>query len=172
MVRFNRHALATATLSEILAQQLHVAEPDGAFVAGLFHDVGQLVLISLSNNGYGQLLRQLPYEGEELDKLERELFGFTHGEISALATGFWKLPPSVQTAVRLHETPPPEVAPPEEVDFSLADVVHTADRSVTALGFSTVDVTRAGDAAESLSQLGLDDAKVRAEFQNQFDSLS
>ena len=79
---------------------------------------------------------------------------------------------SVQTAVLLHETPPPEVAPPEEVDFSLADVVHTADRSVTALGFSTVDVTRAGDAAESLSQLGLDDAKVRAEFQNQFDSLS
>ncbi len=45
MLRFNRHALATATLSNILAQQLLVPEPDAAFVAGLFHDVGQLVLI-------------------------------------------------------------------------------------------------------------------------------
>src|ERR1700688_441518 len=44
MARFNMHSAATATLSDLLAQQLPVTYPEGAFVAGLLHDVGRLLL--------------------------------------------------------------------------------------------------------------------------------
>lgn len=170
MLRFNRHALATAALSDILAQQLHIPEPDGAFVAGLFHDLGHLVLISLFPQTYEQLLRSVPLEGEELEDLERESFGFTHGAISAVATGFWKLPNSVQTAVRLHESCLSKVTP--QKGMALTDVVHSADRCVTALGFSTIEVPCPEDAAkQALFQLGVDDAKVCAEFLRQFNSF-
>ena len=42
----------------------------------------------------------------------------------------------------------------------MAHVVHAADRSVAALGFSTIDVARNEAAQLNLSQLGLDDTKV------------
>ena len=150
---------------------LLVPEPDAAFVAGLFHDVGQLVLISFFGETYEQLLRTIPLEAEELDVLERESFGHTHGEISAIATGFWKLPLSVQTAVRLHERPLPSVQP--RTGVTLAEAVHIADKSVTALGFSTIEVSVREDAVQpDLSQLGLDDTKVSTEFLRQFNSLA
>jgi len=171
MLRFNRHALATATLSGILAQHLPIPEPDGAFVAGLFHDVGQLVLIGLFGETYEELRRAVQLEGEELDELERESFGHTHGEISSIATGFWKLPRSVQAAVRLHERPLPSVQP--RTGLTLAEVVHIADKSVTALGFSTIEVSVPEDGAQpDLSPLGLDNTKVCNEFLRQFNSLA
>src|SRR5579859_5118631 len=42
MLRFNEHALATATAAELLAERLDL---DGghAFIAALFHDIGQLL---------------------------------------------------------------------------------------------------------------------------------
>ena len=40
-----QHDLAsTAILSDLLAQRLEVAYPEGAFAAGLLHDVGRLIL--------------------------------------------------------------------------------------------------------------------------------
>ena len=172
MLRFNRHALATATLSDILARQLPIAEPSVAFVAGLFHDLGQLVLVSFFAGAYEQFLYTVSLEAKDQEDLERETFGFTHGEISAIATGFWKLPLTVQTAVRLHERSPLRNVEHEEVKVSMSDVVHAADRSVAALGFSTIDVARNEAAQLNLSQLGLDDTKVQIEFLRQFNSLT
>lgn len=51
--------------------------------------------------------------------------------------------------------------PQKERKVALAHVVHAADRTVMALGFSTIDIANTQDTAHAdLSQLGLDDTKV------------
>jgi hypothetical protein len=44
MARFDMHSAAVAILSDMLAQKLPVAYPEGAFVAGLLHDLGRLLI--------------------------------------------------------------------------------------------------------------------------------
>lgn len=39
------HSAAVAILSDLLAQHLPVTYPEGAFVAGLFHDLGRLLIV-------------------------------------------------------------------------------------------------------------------------------
>ncbi len=41
---FNLHSIATAILSDQLAVRVGVCYPEGAFVAGLFHDLGKLMI--------------------------------------------------------------------------------------------------------------------------------
>ncbi len=45
IARFNQHAAAVAMLSDFLAQHAQVDYPEGAFLGGLLHDVGQLILV-------------------------------------------------------------------------------------------------------------------------------
>ena len=44
MARFNMHSSAVAILSDLLSQRLTVDYAEGAFVAGLLHDVGRLLM--------------------------------------------------------------------------------------------------------------------------------
>jgi len=44
MKRFDMHSAAVAILSDLLAQHAPVSYPEGAFVAGLFHDLGRLLI--------------------------------------------------------------------------------------------------------------------------------
>ncbi len=170
MLRFNRHALATAMLSDILAQRIAVRQSEGAFVAGLFHDVGQLVLVSLFPKAYSHILETVP--PEEVEDLERQSFGLTHGEVSGLATALWKLPLAVQNAVRSHENPPAIVDPNAKSDIPLEYIVHIADGFVSTLGISTIAAPVEGSNVQhALSQFDIDDAKLCEEFLPQFNSL-
>jgi putative nucleotidyltransferase with HDIG domain len=117
MLRFNKHSLATAILSDLLARRFRVRQADAAFVAGLFHDVGQLVLASVFPDDYVRLSEQM-LEGEDLEEQEYALFGFSHADLSAEATAQWNLPGVVQTAVRFHERTMNEERSEEDVELS------------------------------------------------------
>src|SRR5579859_1669180 len=143
MLRFNQHALATAIASDLLAERLNL-DAAAAFTAGLFHDVGQLLLTTSFPSEYSFLLSDPPLDGEELDAVERRVFGGGHGDFSADAIAYWNLPADIGTAVRFHETPSRDETP----GFHLSAVVHAADRLVSALGLSVVDCPSRENAAE------------------------
>jgi HD-like signal output (HDOD) protein len=42
--RFNKHGLAVAMLADTLSQEAPLIYPEGAFVAGLLHDLGKLMI--------------------------------------------------------------------------------------------------------------------------------
>ncbi|MDQ2949725.1 MAG: HDOD domain-containing protein [Acidobacteriota bacterium] len=102
MARFNLHSIATAILADLLSQEVPVDYPEGAFVAGLLHDLG-LLLIAVA----------LPeqYRALEQGECEEQVLGFTHGELSAEALGIWNLPEPIQNAVRYHHSPEPGPLP-------------------------------------------------------------
>ena len=164
ILRFNRHALATAVLCDLLAQRLHPKGAEAAFVAGLFHDVGQLVLVSLYPDDYMPLLQELA-DGEELEQKERERLPFTHAEMSAEATEHWNLPEVVQNAVRFHERPPLAEGTRSHREFTLAEILHAADQCVTAYGMCVFDAPSKDNAVEeALAPLWLKESEVAEQF--------
>jgi HD-like signal output (HDOD) protein len=132
MAKFNLHSVATAMLSDMLSQEVPVEYAEGAFAAGLFHDLGRLLMAIALPNEYTQVTKLHAAAGGSRCECESAIFGFTHAELSADALEQWNLPEEIRVAVRYHDTP--ELAPSAPGGLSLSQVIHAANDYVSAIG--------------------------------------
>ena len=146
MGRFNMHSAATAILSDLLATELNVEYAEGAFIAGLLHDVGRLLIALGLGEEYERIIRLqqsggLQQCGLPLIECEMDILGFAHPELSTTALEFWNLPLPVQVAARDHhqvfENPGP--AGGKAKPLSLARIIACADQYVHCAGISVLN---------------------------------
>jgi HD-like signal output (HDOD) protein len=78
---------------------------DQCFLAGLLHDVGQLILAAGMPEKYGQVLEIARSRNESVWFAEKEEFGATHAELGGYLLGLWALPNPVVEAVAFHHQP-------------------------------------------------------------------
>jgi HD-like signal output (HDOD) protein len=99
-----RHSLAVGNLARRMVTKRERAED--AFVAGLLHDVGRLVLASRSPREYARAVREAGAEGgRKLCAAEHAIFGATHAEVGGYLLGIWGLPLEIVDAVLCHHDP-------------------------------------------------------------------
>ena len=123
------HALAAAMAAQGCAKALGV-ERDSAFICGLLHDIGKVVLDALYPERYRQAIGQAVPEDVFRCQAELDVFGMDHAEIGGLFTEHWNLPPAVVDAIRLHHrTERNEDSP------ALADLVALSDFAAFETGF-------------------------------------
>jgi HD-like signal output (HDOD) protein len=155
--RFNEHSIATAMLADLFSQHARVSYPEGAFVAGLFHDIGRLLIAAGMPDEYVEILR-LNGSGVALDDCERRVVGATHADLSCLALQAWNLPEPIPTAVLYHERPDadPEAANPGLIPLSL--VVNLASQYADQNGIRIDQEFCPADLAPGapLTRLGID----------------
>lgn len=173
MARFNMHSAAVAVLSDLLAQRLPVQYPEGAFVAGLLHDAGRLLIATALPDESRQVQEVYERGGRTFLECEQEILGFTHPELSAEALKFWKLPEPIQVAVRDHHAP---VAPGPGGEIPLSCVVSAANLYVNSLGL-TILVSNGADGADAsaVESLGLSAEKLQtllAEFRTENQAMA
>ena len=116
------HSLAVALAARTIAQECRYGAAEEAFVGGLLHDIGKVVLDSNAPEEYSQVM-ELVYNGEQsFIDAETDVFGFDHSEIGAMVVNRWNLTPELQEAVRLHHQPMSA-----EVDPTLCAVISLAN---------------------------------------------
>ncbi len=172
MARFNMHSAACAILSDLLAQRLTIEYAEGAFVAGLLHDVGRLLIALGLTEEYGRILHLHESEGKPLLVCEREVIGVTHPEISAEALAFWNLPEPIQQAAKYHHDPGAE---PHAKGITLSRVLDAANQYVNSMGVSILKSCRDNADASVVETLGLPADQletVLADFKLEFDAMS
>jgi HD-like signal output (HDOD) protein len=136
---FNMHSVATAILTDHLAQHVSVNYPEGAFIAGLFHDIGRLLIASGLLEEHHEIQRQFEAGNRTLSECEISVIGISHAGIAALALAEWNLPSPIQSAVEFHNDPASNPRLDEEKasgGFHLAEIVCAADEVVNRLGNS------------------------------------
>lgn len=106
---FDRHAywrrsFRVAAYAKALAKCLR-HDQDMAFTAGMFHDIGLLVLDTCMQAQFAGVLEQQNRSGENLLTLERAVLGFDHAQIGAEVAKRWNFPPSIEHAIRYCHTP-------------------------------------------------------------------
>lgn len=174
MAGFNRHAVSVAILSDLLAQELPVNDCSGAFVAGLFHAMGLLLIAVGLPTEYRRILMLCGQEPGRALEHELAVLGTTHAELSAEALVAWNLPRPIREAVRYHIQPELEPAAGVARRVTLSRILHSADAYVRAkgAGFSILEDNTIGPAA-SLESLGLGDALpvVLSEFDNELANI-
>ncbi len=102
-----RHSMAVGHLAKHLTRMVtdDPAMADEAFTAGLFHDIGKLVLATNLAEPYSGALALANKRKIPLWEVEAEVFGATHAETGAYLLGLWGLPVSVLEASALHHCP-------------------------------------------------------------------
>ncbi len=168
--RFSLHSVATGILADMVAQQLNVPYPEGAFIAGLLHDLGKLLIAIALPTEYGAIRGLAESGARSFLECETEVIGVTHADLSGMALGRWNLPAPIQRAVTFHHAP--ELA--AHGQLHLSHVVQAADQLANELGHSTVpmpvQVPLSGEILEGLG-IGARVPVLLEHFQNEFGAL-
>ena len=128
--QFNTHSVAVAVLSDLVALETPVPYPEGAFTAGLLHDVGKLLIAVATPETFESLFDIYATCGDAANDAELEIVGVTHAEISGAIARKWNLPTPIQEAVAHHHSP--GQAAPNQIH--LAHIVQAADYYTNSLG--------------------------------------
>jgi len=95
------HFLGTAIAARMIAEEAGFNKPEEAFVAGLLHDLGHLLLIKAMPEVQIGLLSEHAYD-PDLTKKERDLYGLDHAELGEMIARKWNLPEAFQSAIGNH----------------------------------------------------------------------
>jgi HD-like signal output (HDOD) protein/CheY-like chemotaxis protein len=103
-----RHSTNVAQIARdlVLFETKDRALASEAFVAGLVHDLGKVVLATNFDDLYGRVHSLARKQPVPLWDIEKEMFGANHGEIGGCLVGMWNLPSSIVDATALHHEPP------------------------------------------------------------------
>jgi putative nucleotidyltransferase with HDIG domain len=107
LAAFQRHSLTVGGLARRIAEMEGADREsvDFAFIAGLLHDLGKLVLAANLPQEYQRALARAESEGMGLPEAEREVLGANHAKVGAYLLGLWGLPGPVVEAVAFHHNP-------------------------------------------------------------------
>jgi HD-like signal output (HDOD) protein/CheY-like chemotaxis protein len=139
-----QHALAVAKMASSLFSDRRLAQE--AFLAGMMHDVGTLVILSELPDQLAEITRRERDLGETTELAEEAVLGATHADLGAYLLTLWGLPDELIEAVACHHCP----GRLAHDSFALVDAVHVADGLIAECygDASSID-------AEWLSKLGV-----------------
>jgi putative nucleotidyltransferase with HDIG domain len=101
------HSIRTASYAKKIAHYENADKKtvDYAFIGGVLHDIGKLVLADNLPVQYYSALSTSSRKEIELYVAENDIFGTTHSQIGAYLLGLWGLPQPIIEAVAFHHSP-------------------------------------------------------------------
>ncbi|MBM4053325.1 MAG: HDOD domain-containing protein [Planctomycetes bacterium] len=101
---FWHRSLTSAMLAKSLSALTGYNCPDEAYLTGLLHNIGQLILISCYTERYEEIIRRVKNE-EELVMNEKKDLGITHSEVGFWLVNDWNLESFAADAILYHHEP-------------------------------------------------------------------
>jgi HD-like signal output (HDOD) protein len=96
------HALSAGAGAQAMAPLLGKGhDPDEAFIAGLMHDIGHVVLASAVGDTWKAAQDQVQAGGDPIE-VEKEHLGMSHASVGQRLMKYWQLPVQLQESARWH----------------------------------------------------------------------
>ncbi len=121
------HSFAVGFAADQFARISRRCDRGPAFLAGLLHDIGKMVLIKLLDLNYNNILEISQDRQTEIRLIEREVLGLDHADAGAWLIETWGLPGLFVEAVRNHHLS-------SEIDDPTAKLLTLADLTIRQMG--------------------------------------
>ena len=119
------HSMSVSMFAQTISKEERLDQNlvNNALMAGMFHDLGKLILVTNFQEPYQKILTEAQHNGQYLWELENDRFGTSHAEIGAYLMGLWGLDYPVIEAIAYHHCPGKSLA----TSTGLLTAVHFGD---------------------------------------------
>ena len=128
MEQFWKHSICCGLIARRLCRISGQGDPERAFVSGLLHDIGQLILLQVEPERATAVHAHARAKDAVLFVEEKALLGFDHATLGGMLLRKWNFPYVLVSAVLEHHQPKPGHKDAEPL------LVHCAETIATALG--------------------------------------
>ncbi len=118
------HSLMCSTLAKLIAQKISYSSSDEAFLCGLLHDIGKMVLWVNFPKEYEDILSCHSHQPDSsLTEIEEKRLGTTHSQVGKWLMDRWNMQPFMEDAILYHHEPMDQI-----IDaFPLVKIVYGAN---------------------------------------------
>ena len=134
---FWSHSLYCGLIAKHLAEQSGMKESDSLFIAGLLHDIGQLIMFRQFPEASLQVLLQEldQVDGPDMIVSEKEIIGFDHAHLGGAVIAHWHLPPIFVETISCHHEPEQATDYPKQTA-----IVHIANTLAVLAELKTLNI--------------------------------
>lgn len=122
------HSIATAVAARALARRAG-AHPDKAFLCGLIHELGTIVLTRVAKPEFLHIYVTARRDRRSFAEVELETLGFDHAALGSRIAESWRFPAPICDAIACQHEPGKA-----RVERILAETLHCADWLAAELG--------------------------------------
>jgi putative nucleotidyltransferase with HDIG domain len=126
------HSLATALGARLIAQKYGVLDMEEAYLCGLLHDIGKLVLLQTVPNIYEKIIEKAKKNNLLFIQVEGQELGFNHTNVGQELLTKWQFPQLLVSQISAHHS---TKLTQREYTPSLARVTAIANSMAKYLGF-------------------------------------
>lgn len=120
--RFWEHSFICGMAAKIISQDLNIAH-DNAFMGGLLHDIGKLIMLETFTDNYALERWMTTLSNEDTLHEELQIHSFTHDMLGGQLLQKWLFPENLIAAIAYHHRPD-EVAKDKK---GIAHIIQLAD---------------------------------------------
>ncbi len=125
------HAFGVGMVAKVIAEKIHYADLEKAYIAGIIHDIGEVVLSYYRSREFAEVLATTIQHPVKLIDAEAERFGTTHAEIGYCIAEKWNFPEAYREAILFHHDPLAATSDPV-----LCSIINLADLFCTVRGLN------------------------------------
>ena len=97
-----QHAVESGLAARRIAETTGYPEPEEAFIGGLVHDIGKLVILMLFAESYKEILKLKKVDQMTSTQAETQIVGCSHEQIGRLLLDRWNMPDSAKACAEYH----------------------------------------------------------------------
>lgn len=102
---FWQHSIAVGVCAKLLARRVRFKNPEEAFIAGLLHDIGKIILDQFFHEHFQRVVETVERENILFINAERRFAEMDHAEIGRTLASRWQLPVAILECIGYHHEP-------------------------------------------------------------------
>lgn len=97
-----QHSVESALAARRIAEAINYAFPEEAFIGGLVHDIGKLIILMLFPDPFKEILKLKKMDQMDSKTAENRILGLDHEQIGRLLMDRWNMPDSAKACAEYH----------------------------------------------------------------------
>jgi putative nucleotidyltransferase with HDIG domain len=119
---FWKHCVGVAICANLLAKKIKYKSPEGAFTAGLLHDIGKNFFEQYMHKEYRDVLKYAKEKNITIYQAEQEKLSIDHAVVGKMMAEKWNLPHELAAGIAAHHHPEGE-----DEESVMAHIINVAD---------------------------------------------